>query len=96
MLANIVSYSANIIISFVLTPFLINVIGKETYSFYPMANTIVTYMSVLTNAMNTAASRYVTIALVQEKQEEANKYYSSTLAANLLMATLKLKKAYTD
>ena len=41
MVANIVSYSANILISFVLTPFLINTLGKETYSFYPIANTIV-------------------------------------------------------
>ena len=35
MLANIVSYSVNLIISFFLTPFIINVIGKESYSFYP-------------------------------------------------------------
>ena len=86
MLANIISYSANIIISFILTPYLINALGKETYSFYPIANTIVTYMSVLTNAMNTAASRYVTIALVKDEKLEANRYYSSTLAANLLMS----------
>ncbi|MGN8888780.1 oligosaccharide flippase family protein [Blautia sp. HCP28S3_G10] len=88
MIANIVSYSANIIISFVLTPFLINTLGKETYSFYPMANTIVSYMSVLTNAMNSIASRFVTVSIVQKRKEDANKYYSSTLAANLLMSLI--------
>ena len=36
MIANIVSYSSNLLISFVLTPFLINTLGKETYSFYPV------------------------------------------------------------
>ena len=90
MVANIVSYSANIIISFVLTPFLINTLGKETYSFYPMANTIVSYMSVLMNAMNSMASRFVTVSLVQGKKQEANKYYSSTLAANLIMSAVLL------
>ncbi len=90
MLANIVSYSANIIISFVLTPFLINTLGKETYSFYPMANTIVSYMSVLSNSMSSIASRFVTISLVRNNEDEANKYYSSTLAANLLMSLLLL------
>lgn len=90
MAANIVSYSANIIISFILTPFLINTLGKETYSFYPIANTIVSYMSVLTNAMNSMASRFVTVSLVQEKDEDANKYFSSTLAANLILSAILL------
>ena len=90
MVANIVSYSANIIISFILTPFLINTLGKETYSFYPIANTIVGYMSVLTNAMNSMASRFVTVSLVQDKKEDANKYFSSTLAANLILSAFLL------
>lgn len=90
MAANIVSYSANIIISFILTPFLINTLGKETYSFYPIANTIVSYMSVLTNAMNSMASRFVTVSLVQDKKDDANKYFSSTLAANLIISFILL------
>jgi O-antigen/teichoic acid export membrane protein len=88
MAANIVSYSANIIISFILTPFLINTLGKETYSFYPMANIIVSYMSVLTNAMNSMASRFVTISLVKGDIDEANKYYSSVLASNVLLSLI--------
>lgn len=88
MVANIISYSANIIISFVLTPFLINTLGAETYSFYPMANTIISYMSVLTNAMNSVSSRFVTVALVKGEEEEANKYYSSVLASNILISII--------
>lgn len=90
MAANIVSYSANIIISFVLTPFLINTLGKETYGFYPIANTIVMYMSILTNAMNSMANRFVTVSLVQGEKDEADKYFSSTLAANLLLSGILL------
>lgn len=90
MMANVVSYSANILISFVLTPFLINSLGKETYSFYPMANTFVMYMSVLTNAMNSIASRFVTVSIARDEKEEANKYFSSTLCANLVMSAILL------
>ena len=90
MIANVTSYSTNIIISFVLTPFLINTLGKETYSFYPIANTIVSYMSVLSNAMNSMASRFVTISLVQNKNESANNYFSSTLAANVILSMFLL------
>ena len=86
MIANIVSYSANLLVAFILTPFLINNLGKDIYSFYPMANTIVSYMSVLMNSMNSMASRFVTVSLVQKKDEEANRYFSSTLAANVIMS----------
>lgn len=90
MAANIVAYASNLLISFILTPFLINTIGKETYSFYPIANTIVSYMSVLTNSMNTVASRFVTVSLVQGKEKEANKYYSSVVAADFVMGIVLL------
>lgn len=90
MAANIVSYSSNILISFVLTPFLINTLGKETYSFYPMANTIITYISVLSNSMNTVAARFVTVSLIQKKTKEANSYFSSVLASNLIMGAVLL------
>ena len=88
MIANIVAYSSNLIVSFIITPFLINTIGKETYGFYPMANSIVSYMSILMNALNTMASRFVTIALVKQKMDDANKYFSSVLAANSILGCI--------
>lgn len=90
MTANIVSYTANIIISFALTPFLICAIGKETYSFYPIANTFVSYMSILTTALNSMASRFVTISLVKGDKKNANKYYSSVFFANTIMDAVML------
>lgn len=90
MAANIVAYSSNILISFVLTPFLINTLGKDTYSFYPIANSFVSYMSILTNSMNSMASRFVTISLVRGDEQEANKYYSSVLATNVYLALVLL------
>lgn len=90
LFANVISYSANILISFVLTPYLINNLGKETYSFYPMANTIVSYMSVLTNSMNAMASRFVTVSLVKLKNDKANCYFSSAFFANVIMSLILL------
>lgn len=88
MIANIVSYSSNLLISFVLTPFLINTLGKETYSFYPMANTIVSYMSVIASSINAMASRFVTVSLVKGDKEDANKYYASAFSANLSLSLI--------
>lgn len=90
MAANIVSYAGTIFISFILTPYLITTIGKEAYSFYPMANSFVNYMSIVVNALNAVANRYISISIVEKKNEEANRYFSSTFFSNLLMSSILL------
>lgn len=82
MITNIVSYSSNILISFVLTPFLINTLGKEVYGFYPIANTFVSYFSIITSSINAIASRYVTFAIVKSDNDEASRSFTSTLIIN--------------
>ena len=76
MVAQIISFSSNLLISFVLTPFLINNLGKETYSFYPIVNTFIMYMSIVTGALNTMASRFVTISILKGETGEAEKYFA--------------------
>lgn len=88
LISNVISYSANILVAFVLTPFLIRTLGKEIYSFFPIVNSIVTYMLVLTNAMNAMTSRFVTVCIVQEDVKEANIYYSSALFADLIISCI--------
>ena len=90
MIANIVSYSSTLLVSFVLTPYLINTLGKEAYSFYPLANNFVSYMTILTNALNSMASRYITMALTKKEIDKANTYFSSILFSNVIMAGILL------
>ena len=90
MIANIISYSATIVVSFVLTPFLINHLGKETYSFYPIANSIVAYMSIVTNALNSIGSRFVTVSIIREDYSEANRFFSSVFLANVIISLMLL------
>ena len=85
MLANSVAYASSIIVSFFLTPYLINTLGKEAYSFYPIANNIVSYMSVVVNAMNIVANRFITIEIVGNNKENAKKYFSTSFISNLLL-----------
>ena len=90
LIANMASYSVNIIISFFLTPYLIRVLGKEAYSFYPIANNFVQYMGIVTTALNSMASRFITIEISKKNIAQANIYYSSVFHANILLSAILL------
>ncbi|MBR2012985.1 MAG: MATE family efflux transporter [Clostridia bacterium] len=90
LIANIASYSVNIIISFFLTPYLIRVLGKETYSFYPIANNFVQYMSIVTIALNSMASRFITIEIAKRNFKKAGVYFSSVFYSNIILSSILL------
>ena len=84
--ASIISTLAGLGVAFLLTPFLISNIGKEVYSFYPIANNFVTYFTIIVNALNALASRFITIEVVKRNKEKAQEYFSSVFFANLFLA----------
>ena len=88
--AKIISYGTTLLISFFLTPYLVDRIGKEAYSFYPIANNFVNYMGVITIALNSMASRFITIHLTKGKIKEANTYFVSVLYSNIIMSLVLL------
>ena len=85
LIANIISLIVSISISFILTPFLISTVGKEAYAFYPLANNFVSYMSIISVALNSMVSRFITIEIVQKNFNYAKQYYSSLFFANCIL-----------
>ena len=90
LIAKIISYGTTLLISFFLTPYLVEKLSKEAYSFYPIANNFVNYMGVITIALNSMASRFITIHLTQGNKKQANTYFVSILYSNVIMALLLL------
>ena len=88
LISSIISYGSSIIVSFILTPYLINTLGKEAYSFYPLANNFITYMSVLSNTLNSMASRFITVELSRNNLDDANKYFSSILFSDIILSAI--------
>lgn len=88
--ANLVSVVVSLGISFLLTPYLIDTAGKEAYSFFPLANNFVSYMSIITLALNSMASRFITISLVQKDVDKAHRYFSSVFFSNVLLSAILL------
>ena len=74
MIANIVAFTINIGISLFLTPYLVNSVGSEAYGFIPLANDFVNYISIITAALNSMASRFVSIEINSNNIKKANEY----------------------
>lgn len=84
MIASLICFVINMGINFFLSPYIIKNIGTEAYGFVSLANNFVNYATIITIALNSMAERYITIALHKNKKEEANKYFTSVLVANII------------
>jgi O-antigen/teichoic acid export membrane protein len=88
MIANIFAFSVNIGINFFFTPYLIRTIGKEAYSFFPLANNFIGYVNIIAVALNSMASRFITIKINENNDEGANIYFNSVLISNSILALM--------
>jgi O-antigen/teichoic acid export membrane protein len=85
---NIVSFGINFVISFLFTPYLIRVVGKEAYSFFPLVNNIISYSNILTAAVGSMGGRFITMQFYRNELDEANEYFNSVWIANCLLSVL--------
>lgn len=86
--ANFISTTIGLLISFLLTPFIVNNLGAEAYSFLPISSNFTAYMAIMTTALTTMTSRFVTIKVHQNDLEAANVYYSTSFYTNTVLAAI--------
>lgn len=91
---NMVSAMTNFIvhaaISFFLNKYVVEELGAEASGIVSIGNNIIQYASLVTLALNSMASRFITIKIHQNKQEEANKYFNSILISNIVIVAVLL------
>lgn len=88
MIANVIAFSVQFGISFVLTPYIINTLGSEAYSFVPLANNFIGYINIVTVALNSMSSRFLTIEMNRGNIRQAQVYFNSVLMANTVLAVI--------
>ena len=74
-----IAFGVNYGINLVLTPFITNTVGTEAYGYVTMAKNFAQYASIITIALNSYATRYISIEYHRGNFTEANKYFSSVL-----------------
>lgn len=88
MIANIFAFIVSMCINFFFTPYLIKTIGKEAYSFFPLSYNFIGYVNIIAVALNSMASRFITIKLYENDIDGTNIYFNSVLMSNTVLALL--------
>jgi O-antigen/teichoic acid export membrane protein len=81
MASNAAMVASSAVANLWLTPFLIGHLGLAAFGMIPLATTITAYMAVLTNALESALSRFLVIDLEQGDVRAANRTFNTTLFA---------------
>lgn len=90
IIANCIAFAVNFVSSFFLTPYIINHVGEEAYGFVSLGNNFVSYASLIALAINSMASRFITIKIQKKDYETANKYFTSVLVSNIILCLILL------
>lgn len=77
-------------LSFFLTSYLVSTVGTSAYGFYTMANTVVNYALIVTNALNSMSARFIGFEIHNGDMKEAKRFYSSVFAGDLIFALIIL------
>lgn len=88
--AQLMAFAVNIGIGFFLTPYIIRTVGSTAYGFVGLANNFVSYVSILTTALNSMTGRFIAISFYKDDMENVRKYYTSVLYANFFIAFVLL------
>lgn len=88
IIANFLSFFIGLAITFFLTPYIIEVLGVEAYSFFPMANTVISYTSIITMAVNSMVGRFISIAYHKGEIHKAESYFNTVLVTDIVLAIL--------
>lgn len=74
------------LINFLLTPYITETIGTDAYGFVTLAKSFVSYASILTVALTAFIVRYITLSYHQRDYRQSSGYFSSALAAVILLS----------
>ena len=79
ILANIANFIISIIIGIFLVPYFIGTLGVAAYGLIPLATSLTSYITLLTDSLNIAVSRFLTVDLQRQDFKNANRTFNTAL-----------------
>lgn len=88
VLGSILVVAINIVINLVLSPYIVASLGVEANGYITLANNFVSYMTLVTIALNSMAGRFILVSHRKDDIKSANEYYSSVLLGDWILAAV--------
>ncbi len=79
------AFLINYFISFFLAPYITDQVGTEAYGFVSMAKDFAVYATYITAALNSYATRFISVNYFKPDLDKANVYFSSTFWGNMIL-----------
>lgn len=86
VIGSIVVVAINVTINLVLSPYIVKHLGVEANGYITLANNFVSYLTMVSIALNSMVGRFILIDNRRGYQQSANEYYSSVLIGDWMMA----------
>jgi len=91
--ANLGQLALSLLIGVWYVPFLVRQLGPAVYGLIPLSTALTSYMALITLGLNSAVSRYLTIALEQEDHTRANRIFNTSFWGSLALTVVLLLPA---
>ena len=78
------------LISLVLTPYITETLGTESYGFVNLAKSFSNYTIILTSCLNAYASRFISISYHENDKHKSEVYMSTVFFANVMLSCIVL------
>lgn len=88
VITGLVALIVNLLINFVLSPFIVKNLGEEANGFTQLAHNFVTYASLITLAFNSMAGRFISVYYHKGEKEKVLSFYASTIICNIVVSII--------
>ena len=85
MIFGVIPVALSIGINFTLTPYITNSVGTEAYGFVSLAKSFTSYANIFMVALNSYAARYLSIAYINKKEKDFERYFSTAFLADVFV-----------
>ena len=82
-----IAYIINFAITMFLTPVITGNIGTEAYGFVTLAKNLAQYSSYFTMALNSFATRFISVEYHKQRYDKANEYFSSVFFGDIALGS---------
>lgn len=86
LIATAIAFAVQFGVNFILTPYIVNSLGSEAYSYIPIATNFVGYANIVSVAVYSMTSRFVSVEYNKGRPDRAEVFFNSALVSNLVVS----------